>query len=284
MKKTLVMACSIFILAACARSEPPAPIDIRGVGTATQPVGDLSASSSSSTENRYGTTLSTASSGESNSGYTPPPGYGASHPSLQQETLSEPNDAYAAAAQGGTSAPLNASAPADSSANVLSSPVNNPATPAQSSTTPSLPIVPPSSSTTVSDFASGDVQGNGQFAWPARGAILSDYGNQKNGQANDGINIAAAQGSPVYAASSGTVSYAGNEVRHLGNVVLVKHSGGFITVYAHLDQIYVSKGAQVLRGQPLGTAGITGGVSDPQVHFEIRKNSTPQNPHSYLGQ
>ncbi len=284
MNKTLVMACSLFVLAACARSEPPAPIDIRGIGTATQPIGDLSTSSSSSTENRYGTTRSTASSGESASGYTPPPGYGASRSSLQQETLTEPNDAYAAAAKSSTPAPSSAPAAVDSPANVVSSPVNNPATPAQPSTTPSLPVVPPPSSTPASDFASGDVQGNGQFAWPTRGVILSDYGTQKNGQANDGINIAAAQGSPVYAASSGTVSYAGNEVRHLGNVVLIKHSGGFITVYAHLDQIYVAKGAQILRGQPLGTVGTTGGVGDPQVHFEIRKNSTPQDPHPYLGQ
>ncbi|HET7086222.1 MAG TPA: M23 family metallopeptidase [Rhizomicrobium sp.] len=120
------------------------------------------------------------------------------------------------------------------------------------------------------------------FAWPVSGRVVSDYGATANGGKNDGINIAAAMETPIHASASGTVTYAGNELKNYGNLVLVKHSGGYTTAYAHADRLLVSRGDFVARGQVIGYLGQTGDVSSPQLHFEIRSGTTPVNPHSYL--
>ncbi|HEX4636364.1 MAG TPA: M23 family metallopeptidase [Rhizomicrobium sp.] len=120
------------------------------------------------------------------------------------------------------------------------------------------------------------------FAWPVTGPVLSDFGTTANGGKNDGINIAAPVNTPIHASASGTVTYAGDELKNYGNLVLVKHSGGFTTAYAHADRLIVSRGDFVARGQVIGYVGQTGDVSKPQLHFEIRSATTPVNPHSYL--
>jgi murein DD-endopeptidase MepM/ murein hydrolase activator NlpD len=120
------------------------------------------------------------------------------------------------------------------------------------------------------------------FSWPLSGRVISDFGATANGGKNDGINIAASQGAPIHASASGTVTYAGNELKDYGNLVLVKHSGGYTTAYAHAERLVVSRGDTVTRGQVIGYAGQTGDVSSPQLHFEIRASATPVNPHSYL--
>jgi murein DD-endopeptidase MepM/ murein hydrolase activator NlpD len=121
-----------------------------------------------------------------------------------------------------------------------------------------------------------------RFAWPVRGRTLSGYGPRAGGQQNDGIDIAAAAGTPVKAADGGTVVYSGNEVRGLGNLLLVSHTGGYITAYAHLDRMSVAKGATVRKGQTIGTVGTSGGVSEPQLHFEIRHRNKPVDPAGLL--
>lgn len=121
-----------------------------------------------------------------------------------------------------------------------------------------------------------------RFEWPVRGRTLAGFGPRAGGQQNDGIDIAAAQGTPVKAADGGTVVYAGNEVRGLGNLLLVSHTGGYITAYAHLDQLSVAKGATVKKGQTIGTVGASGGVSEPQLHFEIRYRNKPVDPAGLL--
>ena len=121
-----------------------------------------------------------------------------------------------------------------------------------------------------------------EFSWPLSGRVISDFGTTANGGKNDGVNIAAALGTPIHASASGTVTYAGNELKDYGNLVLVKHSGGYTTAYAHAERLVVSRGDTVTRGQVIGYAGQTGDVSSPQLHFEIRSATVPVNPHSYL--
>lgn len=121
-----------------------------------------------------------------------------------------------------------------------------------------------------------------KFTWPVRGKILSNYGAKSNGLFNDGINISAARGSVVKAAENGVVAYAGNEVKGMGNLIIVQHDGGWMTVYAHLDSMVVRRGVKVTVGQKIGTVGKTGKVDSPQLHFEIRKGTKAYNPASYM--
>ena len=120
------------------------------------------------------------------------------------------------------------------------------------------------------------------FSWPVRGRILSTFGPKADGLHNDGINIAARAGAPVIAAENGVVVYAGNELRGFGNLLLVRHADGWITAYAHLDKSLVKKGQKVTRGQAIGTVGSSGGVSQPQLHFEIRRGTQAVDPAKFL--
>jgi murein DD-endopeptidase MepM/ murein hydrolase activator NlpD len=132
----------------------------------------------------------------------------------------------------------------------------------------SLPQVPPA-------------MGKG-FVWPARGEVVAEYGPLAKGQHNDGINIAAPRGSPVRAAENGVVAYVGNELKGFGNLLLVKHADGWITAYAHVDQMSVRKGEAVRRGQPIATVGSSGSVTSPQLHFEMRRGTEAVNPLDHL--
>ena len=121
-----------------------------------------------------------------------------------------------------------------------------------------------------------------KFSWPVRGKILSDFGAKNGGLYNDGINISAAFDSTVVAAENGVVAYAGNEVRGMGNLIIIQHSDGWMTVYAHLNSMSVRRGARVSVGQKIGTVGQTGKVTSPQLHFEIRNGTKAHNPINYL--
>lgn len=125
------------------------------------------------------------------------------------------------------------------------------------------------------------VKGRG-FLWPTRGRIVLDFGPKAKGLHNDGVNIAAPAGTPVYAAQSGTVAYAGNELRGFGNLLLIKHAGGWITAYAHNQALLVKRGDKVTRGQVIARVGSTGNVAKPQLHFELRKGRQAVDPSSYL--
>ncbi len=122
-----------------------------------------------------------------------------------------------------------------------------------------------------------------KFLWPVDGELLLTYGPKKGGLHNDGINIAAPRGTPVMAAENGVVAYAGNELRGFGNLLLIKHDGGWMTAYAHNDEILVGRGARVRRGQPVARVGDSGNVMSPQLHFEIRKGTRAVNPAKLLG-
>ena len=120
------------------------------------------------------------------------------------------------------------------------------------------------------------------FRWPLRGKIITGYGQQRGGSHNDGINIAASRGAKVHAAENGVVAYAGNELRGFGNLLLIKHAGGFMTAYAHNDQLLVVRGQKVKQGQEIARVGSTGSVATPQLHFEIRKGRKAIDPIRYL--
>jgi murein DD-endopeptidase MepM/ murein hydrolase activator NlpD len=120
------------------------------------------------------------------------------------------------------------------------------------------------------------------FDWPVQGKIVEGYGTGLNGTHNDGINIAAKLGEPVRAADAGVVAYAGNELRGYGNLVLIKHPGGYMTAYAHNSKLSVKRGEVVKRGQEIAKAGSTGTVDTPQVHFEIRQGTRAIDPTTLL--
>ena len=120
------------------------------------------------------------------------------------------------------------------------------------------------------------------FRWPVRGRIIAAYGAKTNGKSNDGINVAVPEGTPVKAAEDGVVAYAGNELKGYGNLVLVRHSNGYVTAYAHASQLMVKRGQSIKRGQVIAKSGQTGDASSPQLHFEIRKGSTPVDPLRFL--
>lgn len=120
------------------------------------------------------------------------------------------------------------------------------------------------------------------FIWPVKGQVISSYGPKTGGLYNDGINIAAPRGTPVKAASSGTVAYVG-EMRSYGNLVLIRHNNGMITAYAHLNNIAVKSGAKVMQGQVIGSVGSSGTVMNAQLHFEVRRGKKTLDPKQYLG-
>lgn len=120
--------------------------------------------------------------------------------------------------------------------------------------------------------------GSGNFGWPTSGSI-----NQPYWGGHPGVDIGAWTGAPVAAADGGYVALAtGGWNGGYGNHVIIDHGNGFVTLYAHLNSIYVRGGENVVRGQQIGSVGNTGNSTGPHLHFEIRYQGSPQNPLSYL--
>lgn len=142
-------------------------------------------------------------------------------------------------------------------------------TPTPRPTPPSGPAVIPPPAGDLSD-SQISAYGKGRFLWPVRGPIISDFGPKGTGQRNDGINIRVKAGDTVRAAAAGDVVYAGDQVPGFGNLVLIKHADGWVTAYGHLSRVDVKMQQKVVQGQQIGQAGQTGGVSEPQLHFEVR--------------
>ena len=120
--------------------------------------------------------------------------------------------------------------------------------------------------------------GTPEFRWPARGRIIEGF---KAG-GNDGINISVPAGTSVRAAENGVVVYSGDGLKGYGNLVLIKHPNGFVSAYANNGELDVKRGDTVKRGQVIAKSGDTGNVNSPQLHFELRKGSTPVDPTNYL--
>jgi murein DD-endopeptidase MepM/ murein hydrolase activator NlpD len=130
--------------------------------------------------------------------------------------------------------------------------------------------------------SAASAQNGGMFQWPVHGRVLAGYGSGPDGTHNDGINIAAPRGAPVEAVDAGVVAYTGNELRGYGNLLLVKHPNGWISAYAHCDQVLVKRGDKVSRGQVIARVGSTGNVSEPQLHFELRRGNRAVDPREFL--
>ncbi len=120
------------------------------------------------------------------------------------------------------------------------------------------------------------------FCWPVGGQVISEFGASTDGQRNDGINIAAPEGTPIHAAADGTVGYVGDSLKTYGNLLLIRHKHNYVTAYAHAARISVKRGQTVKAGDIVGTVGESGDVAQPQLHFEIRNGVTPLDPRKLL--
>lgn len=218
----------------------------------------------------------------------PSTGSAASRRGVEAESLPPPGPAPMAQAAPVTpdrrpTAPAPAPAPAPqqapAAANTASSPAKTlaPAPVADAAPAQMAAVTPPPPPPSPKDDLPPARAGN-RFLWPVKGPILSGFGEKPGGLRNDGINIGAPKGTAVMAAENGIVAYAGNQLKSFGNLVLIRHDGGWVTVYAHLDAIAVEQGQRVTRGQGIGTVGQTGNVRSSQLHFAVRKGEQVLNP------
>ncbi len=122
--------------------------------------------------------------------------------------------------------------------------------------------------------------GSPLFSWPVAGEVTSGFG-PRNGRFHDGIDIAASRGTPVLAAADGQVIFS-DVLRGYGNVVIVRHAGGYLTLYAHNSVNHVAEGQLVRRGERLAVVGQSGHVTGANLHFEVRKDNLARNPLRYL--
>jgi murein DD-endopeptidase MepM/ murein hydrolase activator NlpD len=124
--------------------------------------------------------------------------------------------------------------------------------------------------------------GGRRFRWPAKGRIISDFGSKPGGARNDGINLALPEGTEIKSVEDGTVIYSGNELKGYGNLVLIRHDDGWVSAYAHASELLVKRGDTVQRGQTVAKVGSTGSVTQPQLHFELRRGNKPVDPMQHL--
>jgi murein DD-endopeptidase MepM/ murein hydrolase activator NlpD len=143
-----------------------------------------------------------------------------------------------------------------------------------------VPAPSPDASAPIGSLKAAEAGSN--FYWPVHGQLIAGYGAKINGLQNNGINVAVPEDTPVKAADDGVVIYSGNGLKTYGNLLLVRHANGYVTVYAHAKELLVKVGDEIKRGQVIAKSGRTGDVDRPQVHFEIRKASAPVNPMPYL--
>jgi lipoprotein NlpD len=123
--------------------------------------------------------------------------------------------------------------------------------------------------------------GSVHFSWPVKGTITSAFGTRRH-RMHDGIDIAAARGTPVRAAAAGRVVYADHRIAGYGRLIIIRHAGNFFTAYAHNERNLVARGDRVKQGEIIARVGETGRITGPHLHFEIRRGATPVNPLAYL--
>jgi septal ring factor EnvC (AmiA/AmiB activator) len=135
---------------------------------------------------------------------------------------------------------------------------------------------------------SGDfARGEGALEWPVRGQVIGRFGPETHPRFgttinNNGLDIAAALGTPVQAVAKGSVEYTSEDFASYGPIVILNHGDGFFTLYAHLSDILVSVGQQITAGQIVGRVGDTGSLKGAMLHFEVRKGGTALNPQDWL--
>jgi murein DD-endopeptidase MepM/ murein hydrolase activator NlpD len=135
-----------------------------------------------------------------------------------------------------------------------------------------IPPVPTAPEAMASSLTDAQIVGlaKSRFAWPVSGDVVAKFGVQGVGVRNDGIDIRAPLGAVVHAAAPGDVVYAGDQIPGFGNLVLLQHADGWVTAYAHLQHMSVQMRQTVSQGQEIGQVGTTGGLNEPQLHFEVR--------------
>lgn len=121
---------------------------------------------------------------------------------------------------------------------------------------------------------------NARFVWPVRGRLLQPFSGTSSAP-HDGIDVATTPGASITAAADGKVIFS-DRLSSYGNVIIVEHSGGFTTVYAHNERNLVRKGARIRRGERIATLGASGRARTPHLHFEVRKDNVARNPLYYL--
>ncbi|WP_273718519.1 MULTISPECIES: M23 family metallopeptidase [Bartonella] len=136
--------------------------------------------------------------------------------------------------------------------------------------------------TNTDNIRTPQATGISKMRWPVRGRLLSQFGQKKGTIMNRGIDIAVPEGSSVKAAENGVVIYAGDGLKELGNVVMIRHENNIITIYGCNSQLVVNKGQRIRRGDEIAKSGVSGNVKTPRVYFEMRKNSLPVDPLKYL--
>ena len=160
--------------------------------------------------------------------------------------------------------------------------------PARSSRQPAQTTTGPSRGTSVASVPppvappAPPARAGSRFIWPVDGRVVAEYGPAGKGLHNDGINIAVPRGTSVKAAENGVVAYSGNELQGFGNLLLIKHADGWMSAYAHNEQLLVKRGDRVSRGQVISRAGESGSVRTPQLHFELRRGTKAVDPLQYL--
>jgi murein DD-endopeptidase MepM/ murein hydrolase activator NlpD len=243
----------------------------RSRDTASEVAADVSANESLSASTRARRAREAA---EGPATYNPPPPIGASASATAAATYTPPAASYSAP----TLAPAATTVAPPPVASAASAPGQVATLNAPSYRGPSLGRARP----TVTEAAPGVLSSNdiaaagkGRFIWPLKGSVIAPFGDSGPGQHNDGVDIAAQPGDSVRAAAAGEVVYAGSSIPGFGNLVLVKHPGGWVTAYAHLNRIEVRMRDSVAQGDEIGQAGQTGAVDRPLLHFEVRYAPQP---------
>lgn len=167
-------------------------------------------------------------------------------------------------------------APAAARPAAAASKVPDSSEPVRSTTSPNAP--PPRPSKPSLSPVGGPAP---KFRWPVSGTLTSHFGT-RDGGAHDGIDVGAPEGTAIVAAADGSVIYAGDGLRGYGNLIILKHSGGYSTIYAHNRSNRVRKGAYVAAGETIAEVGQTGRASAPHLHFEVREGKKPVDPLQYL--
>jgi lipoprotein NlpD len=151
------------------------------------------------------------------------------------------------------------------------------AAPAPGSTDQTAAMPAPAAVAPTTDNKAAAGEPDSQWAWPSRGKVLDRFDEAHN----KGIDIGGNVGDPVYAANDGQVVYSGNSLPAYGKLVIIKHTDDYVSVYAHNNEILVTQGQAVKRGQRIADLGMTD-ASSPRLHFEIRRRGTPVDPLAYL--
>jgi septal ring factor EnvC (AmiA/AmiB activator) len=138
---------------------------------------------------------------------------------------------------------------------------------------------PPTRRTTV---ASAPVLRVGGLGWPVAGSLLASFGGRlPDGRRSDGVLIGAAAGTTVKAVADGTVVYA-DWMTGYGNILIIDHGNGYMSLYAHNDGLLKDAGDAVKRGDSVASVGTSGGQDSPALYFELRRNGSPVNPAGWL--